>query len=344
MQEIRRFVGGAWYVCRPAANGRYYIYWSEGRRSCREGTRQKELAAASAYFDEWLRLREAAPTASLTCADLFALKYGDGRGHFAWAHLASTFGTLRPAEVTQTMIDEHIARRRKVAAASTVRFEVSCLFASWNAAVKAKKLPADALPALDPPPPPSPPRDRWLRDAEIDKLMEAARGNARVERFLWIALDACARRTAICELRWDQIDWDAADGAGVIHFLPEGRAQTRKRRVSVVMSRRLRAVLWAAYAARKNEWVLDHPGKINHPLTRVAARAKVAGVTPHVLRHTAATHMARRGVSLWIIAKILGITVEVAEKVYAKYQPGFGREAVESIGGSWGRPKAVGAE
>ncbi len=120
----------------------------------------------------------------------------------------------------------------------------------------------------------------------------------------------------------------------MIHFNPEGRAQTRKHRPSVPISDRLFLVLQRAYDERTGPHVLDTPGKINDALTRLAARAKVAGVTPHVLRHTAATHMARRNVSLWIIAKLLGNTLDQVEKVYAKWQPGFGLEAVNLIGGA----------
>ena len=45
------------------------------------------------------------------------------------------------------------------------------------------------------------------------------------------------------------------------------------------------------------------------------------GISPHVLRHTAATHMARAGVPLWKIANILGNTLAVTEKVYANFCP-----------------------
>lgn len=42
-----------------------------------------------------------------------------------------------------------------------------------------------------------------------------------------------------------------------------------------------------------------------NPILRIAKAAGVAGVTPNVLRHTAATHMACAGVPLWKIAKVL---------------------------------------
>lgn len=345
MQTLRRLHNGTWFECRPASNGVWYIHWSEQRRSRRESTRETEVAAASAYFDEWLILRDRAPNSVLTCRDLFDAKYGlttgsAGRAGHAWLHLEPVFGALSPSDVTQTLVDRYIDRRRRDAAASTVRYEIACLYASWNRAVRHRHLASTDLPVLDAPPPGSPPRERWLNDAEIEKLMAAASGSPRVSLFLWLALDTAGRRTAICELTWEQIDFET----GVIHLNPPGRQQTRKRRASVPMSKRLRAVLQTAHATRSSRYVLGSAAPINSALAGVAARSGVAGVTPHVLRHTAATHMARRGVSLWIIAKILGNTLEQVEKVYAKFAPDFARDAVEQIGAGAMRPRAVGEE
>lgn len=342
MSEIKRYHEGTWYTCRPAAGGVWYIFWSERRRSKRESTGEKEVAAAAVYFDEFLRLKSAPAGRKFTIRDLYELKYGmrNDRPGQAWKHLAVVFAPMTPDLVTQSIIDRYVEARRKSASASTVRYEVACLAAAINyAADKRRKLiSADDVPAIDIPAG-SPRRERWLKDAEIDALFEAARGHERVCLFLHIALDAAARRTAICELTWDQVDWEADDHNGIIHFLPDGEQQTRKRRASVPMSRRLRAALWDAYGKRTNQWVLGSPAKINQPLARVVARSGVNGVTPHVLRHTAATHMARRGTPLWIIAQVLGNTLEEVERTYAKYQPEFARSAVEAIGGTWGRPK-----
>jgi integrase len=100
------------------------------------------------------------------------------------------------------------------------------------------------------------------------------------------------------------------------------------------MSDRLYLVLRRAYDERTGPYVLDTTRNINRELTALAERAGVARVTPHVLRHTAATQMARRGVSLWTIAKLLGDTSATVEAVYAKWQPEWGREAVELTGGT----------
>jgi integrase len=329
MQVIRKFARGQWYECRPAENGIWHIHWTDGRRSKRHSTRQKTLAGAQAYLDEWTALEAEAVSAVPTCATLWAERYDDDRTRAAWKHLGPHFGRLTPPEVTQAV--ENAYRASRDCAASTLRFELACLRASWAYAVKHRRLPADAVPHLDALPPPSPPRERWLTDEEIAAVFAAAEENRRVRLFLWLALHTGARRTAIQELKWSQVDW----AIRVIHFNPPGRAQTKKRRASVPMSDDLYAVLRAAYDDRPDKFdqhVIGRGPKINHALEHVVARSGVEGVTPHVMRHTAGTIMARSGVPLWTIAKILGNTVEMVERVYAKSVPEMHRAAVNVIG------------
>jgi integrase len=170
----------------------------------------------------------------------------------------------------------------------------------------------------------SPNPGRILTCADLWPLKYPPGRNARADDawknlFLWLALHTAARRTAIQELRWDQVDFDI----DVIHYLPDGAVQSRKRKASVPISETLKPVLEEAWRRRLSDTslVIGSGGKINEPLRLVAEKAGVAGVTPHVMRHTAATIMARNGVSIWVIAQVLGNTVEQVEKVYAKWTP-----------------------
>lgn len=331
MQELVQFANGRKYKCRPSSNGVWYVYWSEGKRSRRASTRQKTVAAAQAFLNEFVRL-ETATSVELTCEDLFEMKYGEANERYtnAWKKLAPFFGDKTPAEVTPA--DEKAYAKTRKIAPSTLRFELASLRASWNHAVKLGVLTEADLPRLGPLPQQSPPRDRWLSDDEVKRLLEAAPVGTRVGMFLRVALHTAARRTAIQDLTWDQVDWDADGGKGVIHFLKEGDQQTRKRKASVPISSTLRPILERAHAEKVDAYVIGSGARINGAVNLAAERAGVEDVTPHVLRHTAATRMARAGVSLWIIAKVLGNTIEQVEKVYAKYQPEMARMGVEAIG------------
>jgi len=336
MPNLVRYARGATYECRPEEKtGIYYIHWSAGGRSKRKTTGTRDVREAQAFFDEWCDLTETTGVAAprYTCDELFVMRYGadGGRAKYAWANLKPIFGHLEPKSVTQELEDRYV--RDRGVAQSTIRFELAVLRAVWNFGVAKRLIKLEDTPVLKPLPPKSPPRERWLTDEEIDKVLAAAEqiGRERVRMFVWLALHTGARRTAICELRWPQVDFKV----GVIHYLPPGAQQTRKRKASVPMSDALRGVLKEAYDRRTHDdaLVIGSGGKINNSIGLLGTAAGVAGLTPHVFRHTAGTVMARNGVALWVIAKILGNTVDEVEKTYAKWVPGLHAEAVNLMRG-----------
>jgi transposase len=83
--------------------------------------------------------------------------------------------------------------------------------------------------------------------------------------------------------------------------------------------------------------VIEYGGKrvdsIKKSFHRAAVKAGMPEVTPHVLRHSVATWMAMAGRSFAEIAAFLGNSIKMVEKVYAKYTPGYLKDAVDSSGG-----------
>jgi len=268
---------------------------------------------------------------------------GGARHDSAWKNIKPHFGALRLSEIRPDTVIAYTTKRAsgaigEPANGGTVRLELSLLIACLNWCAHKKRQPPlisrDEIPHIEMPPA-SAPRDRWLTTDEIQKLMAAAaemrQGErlSRAERFLWLALETASRKTAIYTLPWSRVDFET----GVIDYNEPGRAATKKRRAVVPISKVLRPVLERAYRERTSDLVLDTPTDLSQSIDRIAARAGVAGVTPHVLRHTAATHMARRRVPLWLVAKILANTIAMTERVYAKHCPEDLREAVDTISG-----------
>lgn len=341
MPEIIRVKGGVKYTCKPNASGVYYVHWTDGRRSKRASTHQREASLADAALDEWLKFQgtDAEAEVTATCADVWLAVYGDKyRAH--WRNLDEHFGPVVVTRVTDELEAEYIARRRsgrigtKPAAPSSITTELALLRASWSRASKApfKIIPASAVPQLPPLPEGSPPRTRWLRPEELQRLFDATAPSdgermSRLHRFLWIARETAARRNAIETLTWAQVDFDDR----IIHFNPEGRRQTSKRRASVPMSDALFAVLERAHLERESDYVLDRPTNIGPSVYLLTRKLGMTDVSAHTLRHTAATYMARSGVSLWIIAQVLGNSVAQVERTYAKYQPDFARPHMNTI-------------
>ena len=74
---------------------------------------------------------------------------------------------------------------------------------------------------------------------------------------------------------------------------------------------------------------------VNSVKTAFKHAVEVAGlwgkVTPHTLRHTAATWLMQRGVPIWQAAGYLGISAEMVERTYGHHHPEYMRAAAEAI-------------
>lgn len=349
---------------KPGPGGVFYIHWTEpgarGQRgrSRRESTGQRESTAAQIYFGEWLLLKQKAPAPESqvwTVADLWSVYeqkhierkvVAADRLDFAWANLKLHFGALKVSEITEDVVSDYTTKRQKGRLGrrvqpSTVRRELGALLGclNWCADTKRKIIAKADVPNIELPDH-GEPADRWLTTHEIRKLFDAASEMRRVDRtklsrcekFLWLALETGARKEAICQLTWDRVDFET----NVIHYDVPGRRKTKKRRSAPPISTSLLPMLVRAREETRpasNDLVIENDSNPRRMVERAAKRAGLKGVTPHVLRHTAATHMARQGIPLWIIAKILGNTLAMVERVYAKHAPDDLRKAVDTITG-----------
>jgi integrase len=138
---------------------------------------------------------------------------------------------LRPSH-SQTYARQ---RRAEGIQDGTIRRELTTLRAALYWAEGERLIPA--APAVRLPSKPAP-RDRWLTRDEPDRLL-AACVSPHVRLFVLVALHTAARRNAILELRWEQVDLERR----LVHFNPPGRRQTAKRRVVVPINETLAVAL-----------------------------------------------------------------------------------------------------
>jgi integrase len=152
--------------------------------------------------------------------------------------------------------------------------------------------------------------------------------------YVWtmLALNTGARKGALLELTWTQVQFDS----GMIYLNPEGRDQTTKGRAIVPMSSTLRECLSQASQRRSSPFVVEYRGgrvsDIKKAFAHACQEAGLVGVTPHTLRHTAGTLMAKAGVDLHVIAKVLGHSYSKTTQLYAHHRPEWLRGAVEIMG------------
>lgn len=334
-------------------NGTWYIHWTENRIGKRVSTGAKTEAEADRFLAEWI-LTEGLLTdrSGVTVADCWSIyrdKHvatkvaGVENADMAWRQMEGSFGRLFVSVLSQDHIDEYVQKRtsgrlgRKVKPQTAAK-ELSYMLAAIRFCGDPRRqiVASSDVKRFDLPEP-GQPRDRWLRDGERKRLLDTARQMVeerkvswRGELFIWIALETAARQQAILDLTWDRVDFET----GMLVLEDPGRRKTKKGRATIPISNALRPVLKRAKAEAKTDLVMGHKGKVWSTIQRIAiaagfsdqtvqagAKPKSTGISPHVFRHTAATMMARRGVSLYLIAKVLGNSHRMVEKHYAKHQP-----------------------
>ena len=133
-------------------------------------------------------------------------------------------------------------------------------------------------------------------------------------------------------MRWPQIDLKA----NRINFEIEGRAITKKRRGQIpIPARLLPHLIRARRRGTDLGYVLHINGKpiqnIKKGFAAACKRAGLEGVTPHTLRHTAATWIMQRGVPAWQAAAFLSMSEATLTRVYGHNHPDYMREAAEAI-------------
>ncbi len=331
------------------AAGVWEIKWTENGRSKRESTRTRDEATAQAAFAEWKRdlERDAAVAACADVRGLLASYFNEhvyrnvvatGTAEISRAHLLAHFADMDPLGILPADVRVYerkreageIGRRSK---GSTIRRELGQLVAALNHAVDEGRIKARDVPAI-PLPEEGEPREMWWTEDEMDALFAASTGRkyektpGRIALFVHLGYYTAARKAAIEGMEWGQVDF----GANVIRLAKAGRRRTKKRRATIAMHPRLRALLERAHAERDagNPLVLGHGGDTKRAFVSLVAAGVRAG-TPHTLRHTSATHMLRRGVPIAHVAAVLGNTVETVQRVYGHHVPEALAEAVGAL-------------
>lgn len=261
----------------------------------------------------------------LTDKDKTAIRAVDLRG--SWKMAKATFGHLRPDQITRDVCrayrDERYAAGRKP---NTVRKELEVVRAALNFHKRGEK-------AVFELPPPPPPKERYLSKAEVRTLLKAARKFPHVRSFIALSISTGARQSALLELTWDRVDMKRR-----MIKLSRGEAidEQMKSRAVVPMNRRAYRYLRVLEAAATSPYVIEWAGhrvlSIKKGFATAATKAGLRGVTPHILRHTAASWMAMGGVPMFDISRYLGHSdTRVTERRYAKLSPEYLRKAAKAL-------------
>ncbi|MDA9409839.1 integrase [Bradyrhizobium sp. CCBAU 51745] len=206
------------------------------------------------------------------------------------------------------------------------------------------------------------PRDKWLTRNDAAKLIwtcwryrEMQKGSRRpldetkvptskhplrhLARFILLGIYSGTRAGAIAAaspipaLGRSYVDLER----GRYYRLKQGASQTNKRQPTVPIPLRLLAHLrrWHRIDPEAKHFV-EYKGKpVQSVKTAFKSAVRLAGlgpcISPHTLRHTAATWLMQRGADPWQAAGYLGMSLEVLLNTYGHHHPDYLSDAVEKI-------------
>ena len=254
------------------------------------------------------------------------------RLQFAWRALAPHFASLKADMISKAACQAYArARAQQGRSMGTVHIELGMLRAAMKWAVREGWMPAAPYVWLPQKPPP---KTRWLTREEAARLI-AACDMPHLKLFTITALHTAARAGAVLDLTWDRVDF----ASGVIDLHDPALARTRKGRATVRMTPMLEAALREARAGALTDYVIEWSGQrvasVKKGFAAAARRAGLAGVSPHVLRHTAAVWMAEAGISMAMIAQFMGHADDrITQRVYARFSPSHMLDAAMAIQGA----------
>jgi len=217
-------------------------------------------------------------------------------------------------------------------------------------------------------PPKGLPRERWLTRSEAARLLWTCWRHRELQlrhsgphkgeklpttryplrhlaRFILIGLYTGTRAGAIAAASPERgegrsfVDLER----GIFYRLAAGARPTKKRQPPAPIPARLLAHMrrWHAKGIVKEhfvEWNGAPVASVKTALKTAVRLTRLSGkVTPHTLRHTAATWLMQNGVSMWRAAGFLGMSVETLDRVYSHHHPDYFSDAAEAIGR---KPKA----
>ncbi len=260
-------------------------------------------------------------------------------------HLLPALGSKRLDAITTHDLESYTADKKQSGLApSTINGHLTVLSTLMRCAVEWGLL--DAVPKMHKLKVP-PPEFDWLRPAEADRLLAVAAAEPKWSALFTLALRAGLRRGELLALRWADIDFEAP-AVDVRRSVYRGRLGSTKGN----RNRRLPLTADAVAALRRwrrrslGPWVFPgpdgaverSPNRVNRALSRLLGAAGLRLIRVHDLRHSFASHLVLRGVSLRVIQRLLGHASITTTERYAHVADESLIAAIATLGPSGQEP------
>ncbi len=248
-----------------------------------------------------------------------------------YVHFASqmlTFIGKKPKDINSGDI-----RKYKIYLATKKKYSKNTIYLALKAATsyfKYKKLqPPEELK------PPKRPKQmpKYLTEEEVRRLLEAAEENPRDYAIISLLAYSGLRVSELCNLRFEDVEL-----AERVVYVRSGKGD--KDRIVVISEKAAEAIenylmsrtdsLEYLFSTQKSEQITRvHVFRIVKKYAQKAGIRK--NVTPHVLRHTLATTMLRRGVDIRYIQQFLGHSSVATTQIYTHVDDEMLRKVYDSV-------------
>ena len=174
-------------------------------------------------------------------------------------------------------------------------------------------------------------RDRFLSRHEAQRLTAAieAEKNRTAANAIKLLMLTGARRNEITRAKWEYVDWDRH--TLLVPVSKSGRPRT------IALNAAALALLRSLPRIAGNPYIFPSPvteapsPSLFYPFDRIRRRAGLADVRLHDLRHSFASFLVNRGVSLYTVRGLLGHTQLRTTERYAHLAPKTLLDAAEII-------------
>jgi integrase len=222
-------------------------------------------------------------------------------------HILPKLGSLALDEIKTDAISDLINRMREDGYASgTMNRVIVILRYIYNLARKWKVPGGVENPAAGLSAGPDVQRNRFLSEEEAEALVRAihADENQTAARSIMLLLLTGGRRNEITFAKWDYIDWK--NKTLLVPKSKSGRARV------IALNQSAIALLTATPRIEGNPYIFPSPvtgrpsASLFFPWDRIRERAGLSDVRLHDLRHSFASFLVNRGVSLYVVQGLLG--------------------------------------
>ena len=318
-------------------NGHYYALHGPRLRK-RASLHTKDRKEADRLFNQFVAehsgLAPEAPTVGKIIEGYKASRSGKIRApnalKYAAMSLVREIGDLLPGHLHPATIEKYAATRQEQGCgAGTILREIGVLRAALSWAVQNNWMKPYQAPKVSNPVKLPKGRERWLSRDEAKRLLRACR-MPHLRLFVMLGLMTGARSEAILELLWSQVHLTRK-----LPVIDLGEGHGNKRRAVVPITPDLQRELERAQEIACSDHVVELHGKplktLKNGFESACVRAKLEGVTPHILRHTCATWQVEEGVSYARIGKMLGMSEKMVEDRYGHHSPDYLREGAAAL-------------